>query len=239
MVEAPCSRHGAYRIGQRPPDATAPTPGAAHADRARRHRLGRREHARSRRPQPGRLRGRRADRADATSRRWPSWPAGTRAQPRGRRRSARYAELKAALAGSGIGVAAGPAALIEAAAEPADCVMAASSARPASRRRSRPRGRGGASRSPTRNAWSRPARSSWRRWPSRDRADAGRLRAFGGVPGAGGAATRKHRAHRAHRLGRPVPHLEPRAAAQATPAAGAAPSQLVHGRARSPSTPPP
>ena len=38
---------------------------------------------------------------------------------------ARYAELVAALAGSGIRAAAGPAAVIEAAAEPADCVMAA------------------------------------------------------------------------------------------------------------------
>ncbi len=38
---------------------------------------------------------------------------------------ARYDELVAALAGTGIRAAAGPAAVIEAAAEPADCVMAA------------------------------------------------------------------------------------------------------------------
>ena len=116
-------RHGAYRIGQRPPDQRR-RPGAAHADHPRRHRLHRQEHARPRRAQPGCLRDRRADRAEQRRRAGGSRPP-SRARLAVIGDPARYAELVAALAGSGIRAAAGPAAVIEAAAEPADCVMAA------------------------------------------------------------------------------------------------------------------
>ncbi len=75
----------------------------------------------------------------------------------------RIAELKAALAGTGITAAAGEAALVEAATRPVDLVVAAIVGAAGSRRptpRSMP---ARASRSPTRNASSRRARCSWRR----------------------------------------------------------------------------
>ena len=92
--------------------------------RARRHGLGRHQHARSDRPQPAPVRGRGADRPNATSRRWPQCALRHRAELAVVADASRYGELKERLAGSGIEVAAGAAALIEAAERPADCVMA-------------------------------------------------------------------------------------------------------------------
>ena len=144
---------------------------------------------------------------------------------------ARYRELQAALAGSGIRAAAGPDAVIAAAAEPADCVMAAIV--------------GAAGLEPTFEA----ARQGRRLALANKEclvsagevfmaavADAGTellpvdSEHSAALQALAGGRTGKHRAHRAHRVRRPVPHLDPRAAAGSDARAGAAPPELVDGR---------
>ena len=190
-------------------------------------------------PQPRGLRGRRADRAKQCR----GAGGGGARHPRALAvigDPALFEELRSALAGTGIEAAAGPAAVIAAAAR-ARRLRHGGHRR---RRRARADLRGG--RQGRRVALGqqgmprlRRRRVHGRRARGRHRAAARRQRALRLLPGAGRGGAREHRAHRPHRFGRAVPHLEPGAAARGDAGAGAAPSQLVDGRARSPSTPPP
>ena len=142
----------------------------------------------------------------------------------------RYGELKERLAGTGIEVAAGSAALIDAASRPADCVMAgiigAAGLRPDARGRSAgPQGRAGEQGMP------RVRRADFHGGGAQrgNRSGAGRTGAFGGVSGDRGFGPGCHRAHRAHRVGWTVSHLEPGAARAGDAPAGADAPQLVDG----------
>ena len=142
----------------------------------------------------------------------------------------RYNALKERLAGSGIEVAAGAEALIEAAERPADCVMAgiigAAGLRPdhGGRAAGAPRG---ACQQGMPGHGGRGVHGG--RAPGRHRAGAGRFGAFGGIPGARRGRAGGLRAHHPDRLGWAFPHLEPRAAGAGHARGGAAPSQLVDG----------
>ena len=124
----------------------------------------------------------------------------------------RLAELEAALAGSGIAAAAGPEALLAAAAEPVDWAMSAivGAAGLAPGLRLARQGDGaGARQQGEPGLRRRPAPAHLRR--ARHPADPGRQRAQRHLPGAAGRAHRRGRAHHPDRLGRAVPRLDGRA----------------------------
>ena len=130
-------------------------------------------------------------------------------------------------------------AVVEAAARPAEWVMARSRAPPGWSQRSPRSSAARRSRSPTRNAWSAPAAVHAPRRRSRRNRAAGRFRAQRAVPGDDRRAARGRAPHHPHGLGRSVPHLvdenDPRGDARA----GAQASELVDGRRRSRSIPQP
>ena len=133
--------------------------GAASGNAAGRDRFDRLQHGRSVAAGARPLSRRGSDRA-SQCRRACSAGAGTRRAVCRRRRSRCYGELKAELSGSGIEAAAGDDAVVEAAQRPADWVMAAITGAAGLRPTWPPLSAALPSRSPTRNAWSAPARCS-------------------------------------------------------------------------------
>ena len=150
-----------------------------------------------------------------------------------------YGELKSALAGSGIEVAAGRSAVIAAAARPSDfvmvAIMGAAAFEPALAAIGARRD-GGAGQQGMRGGGGRgvpPRAGGFGR-----RGDPGRFASTMRSSRSSARRTRRSRAGHHHRLGRPVPRLDARAHARGDARTGGRPSQLGDGRARSRSTAP-